>query len=631
MPYNVNITDVSDNSSPDVLKNGKNLDNGDERGVRQEFGSARTSLKQVAAAFRKIDFQPGTLNLDLGGGRFDEATKYLAERGVDNLIFDPFNRDAAHNTAVFEAVRNGGVDTVTCNNVLNVIQEPEARSNVILQAAKALKPGGTAYFSVYEGDGSGRGRQSQADAWQENRKTNDYLPEIEEHFDDVTVKGKLIIARGPVTEGKVSAWAPDAASQDTPFQYSLKKRQQVNPIREPGPIRDEYQDRLDNSTYEVRTNDEVNRLAARRIANLGGMAEAARMVADGELTGTTDVGQRVMQLVLNSPEFKAMDVDERARISERYEKAGTEAARTLGSRRLKVLDLDDITSVQAHINALKAKLDKIKPKNTLREDILKEFGVDIDALPDNIISDPGKLDALVRKLAAERANWKDKLYEFWINAILSGPTTHGANTLGNVSNAVYELGLKRFAEAAVNLATGRKDGATFGEFQAMTKFLNWKNAMRRAEFAFKYETLNLNAGKLDVIRTAIGGKAGQLIRLPGRLLRAADEIGDKKRKQVFPLATTHKTISSKESPMKMMFPRLTCFLAYKIPLSQAKVKRSSRKKGKNRFFRRSGGHFAGRKGRRKTNFSACNSRSRGVSYREGESEKWRNTRNCAPK
>ena len=117
-----------------------------------------------------------------------------------------------------------------------------------------------------------------------------------------------------------------------------------------------------------------------------------------------------------------------------------------------MLKLDDITSVQAHINALLAKLDKIKPKNTLREDILKEFGVDIDALPDDIVSDPGKLDEIVRKLAAQRANIWDKLYEFWINSILSGPTTHGANTLGNVSNAVYELGLKRFAEAAVNLA-----------------------------------------------------------------------------------------------------------------------------------------------------------------------------------
>ena len=117
--------------------------------------------------------------------------------------------------------------------------------------------------------------------------------------------------------------------------FSLKKRQQVNPIREPGPIRDEYQDRLDNSTYATRSNAEVNRLAARRIANLGGMAEAARMVADGELAGNTPVGVRTMQLVLNSPEVKTMDVDERARISDRYEKAGTETGWVLQAGRLK--------------------------------------------------------------------------------------------------------------------------------------------------------------------------------------------------------------------------------------------------------------------------------------------------------
>ena len=130
---------------------------------------------------------------------------------------------------------------------------------------------------------------------------------------------------------------PDNSSPETEKNgkiFSLKKRQQVNPIREPGPIRDEYQDRLDNSTYATRSNAEVNRLAARRIANLGGMAEAARMVADGELAGNTPVGVRTMQLVLNSPEVKTMDVDERARISDRYEKAGTETGWVLQAGRL---------------------------------------------------------------------------------------------------------------------------------------------------------------------------------------------------------------------------------------------------------------------------------------------------------
>ena len=188
--------------------------------IRQKFKSGNTSLHQVAAGFRKIDFAPGTVNLDLGGGKFDAGTRFLAEKGVTNLVFDPVNRDAAHNRRIFEAVKNGGVDTVTCNNVLNVIQEADARSNVILQAAKALKPGGTAYFTVYEGDGSGQGRQSQADAWQENRRTADYLEEVKQHFADVTLKNKVITARKPITEGKLSAWATDETFEN-PLTYSM--------------------------------------------------------------------------------------------------------------------------------------------------------------------------------------------------------------------------------------------------------------------------------------------------------------------------------------------------------------------------------------------------------------------------
>ena len=188
--------------------------------VRQKFRSGNTSLRQVAAGFRKVDFKPGTVNLDLGGGKFDEATKFLEGKGVKNLVFDPVNRSDSHNRAIFDAVKNGGVDTVTCNNVLNVIQEAAARDNVILQAAKALKPDGTAYFTVYEGDGSGKGRQSQADAWQEHRKTADYLDEIRKHFADVSIKDKVITARKPQTAGKLSAWAMDGTFEN-PVRFSI--------------------------------------------------------------------------------------------------------------------------------------------------------------------------------------------------------------------------------------------------------------------------------------------------------------------------------------------------------------------------------------------------------------------------
>ncbi len=177
--------------------------------IKQKFSSGNTSLRQIAAGFKKIDFKPGTKNFDLGGGKFDEGTKYLETKGVKNFVFDPVNRDSKTNKEAFEIVKNGGFDTTTCNNVLNVISEADVRDNIILQAAKSLKPNGTAYFTVYEGDGSGKGRQSQKDSWQEHRKTADYLGEIKKHFGEVSLKNKVITARKPILLNEKASWFMD--------------------------------------------------------------------------------------------------------------------------------------------------------------------------------------------------------------------------------------------------------------------------------------------------------------------------------------------------------------------------------------------------------------------------------------
>lgn len=189
--------------------------------AKQDYGSAGTSINanKLPTGFGLISkrggWQPGTTNLDMGGGRFDNATEMLAEQGVTNLVFDRFNRSAEHNRKVAQDVYSDKVDTTTCNNVLNVINTKGARSNVILQCAKALKPGGVSYFTVYEGNGSGRGAVSKNDCWQENRKTEDYVSEIEQHYRDVKRVGKLIIASDPIVDGKVSVWMYDATGESS--------------------------------------------------------------------------------------------------------------------------------------------------------------------------------------------------------------------------------------------------------------------------------------------------------------------------------------------------------------------------------------------------------------------------------
>lgn len=177
-----------------------------DRPVEQEISSAKTSLRQVPALFKDKNVQFGDVNIDIGGGKFDLATEFLAERGTQNLVFDPYNRGEATNRATLDFLRDGSrADTATNANVLNVIAEAPARANVILEMAKAIKPDGKAYFMVYEGDGSGVGRETSA-GWQNNRKTADYMDEIKRYFDSVERRGKLIIASNPKADLPKALW-----------------------------------------------------------------------------------------------------------------------------------------------------------------------------------------------------------------------------------------------------------------------------------------------------------------------------------------------------------------------------------------------------------------------------------------
>lgn len=181
-------------------------DEDDDQPVEQAISSAKTSLRQVPALFKDKNVQFGDVNIDIGGGKYDLATEFLAERGTQNLVFDPYNRGEVTNRATLDFLRDGSrADTATNANVLNVIAEAPARANVILEMAKAIKPDGKAYFMVYEGDGSGVGRETSA-GWQNNRKTADYMDEIKRYFDSVERRGKLIIASNPKADLPKALW-----------------------------------------------------------------------------------------------------------------------------------------------------------------------------------------------------------------------------------------------------------------------------------------------------------------------------------------------------------------------------------------------------------------------------------------
>ena len=164
----------------------------------QEFTSANTSINQskTPATFGRVKWKRGTVNADIGGGKFDNATKMLAGKGVKNLIYDPFNRTRGHNANVAKQIGEGGADTATVNNVLNVIKEPANRHKVIAQASDAIKLDGEAYFLIYEGNKTSQGAQTKA-GYQNNLKAKDYIKEISRYFGKVTQRGNLLVASKP--------------------------------------------------------------------------------------------------------------------------------------------------------------------------------------------------------------------------------------------------------------------------------------------------------------------------------------------------------------------------------------------------------------------------------------------------
>ncbi|HAT65655.1 MAG TPA: hypothetical protein DCS66_13840, partial [Flavobacteriaceae bacterium] len=172
----------------------------------QEFGSKETSInkEKMAATFKKLAKEgvwvEGGVNFDIGGGRFDNATEFLETLGVTNYIYDPFNRGDEHNENSVNKAANGQADTVTINNVLNVIKEEQNQLRTLEQAANALKAGGVAYITVFEKDKSGVGKQT-SKGWQNNKTLKSYLPLVRKVFPNTTEKdiknGIIRAVKGP--------------------------------------------------------------------------------------------------------------------------------------------------------------------------------------------------------------------------------------------------------------------------------------------------------------------------------------------------------------------------------------------------------------------------------------------------
>lgn len=171
----------------------------------QEYDSAATSLNQLAGGVKAVaEILPaGSLNLDYGGGRYNQAVEYLKQVDVMNLVFDPFNRSKEHNREVLDIIKEyGGADSCTCCNVLNVIDGDAAKITALKNIKRLVRSGGKVYIQTYEGSDkvetqndkgktvkkpSGVGKTTKK-GWQENKETKAYIPLVQEVFSDAMYK-----------------------------------------------------------------------------------------------------------------------------------------------------------------------------------------------------------------------------------------------------------------------------------------------------------------------------------------------------------------------------------------------------------------------------------------------------------
>lgn len=191
------------------------------------------------------------------------------------------------------------------------------------------------------------------------------------------------------------------------------------------------------------------------------------------------------------------------------------ALRTYGIRS----QADFTTESEKVINQL---LTQLQTKGKLSDEItMRLAGLNLD--------NPEEVAALIKTLQTKGAPLKDKLYEAFLNSILSGPSTHAANISGNLIN----LGIRpfdRIGSGTIDLLRAPATGTPQERFLLEGPLDVWgmmsglgdaaRVFLRSARHGFvtygsKIET------KYPV---AIGGTTGEIVRVPTKALQAEDEF-----------------------------------------------------------------------------------------------------------
>lgn len=120
----------------------------------------------------------------------------------------------------------------------------------------------------------------------------------------------------------------------------------------------------------------------------------------------------------------------------------------------------------------------------------------------------------------------EKTVEIWKASILSGPTTHLANLFGNTVSTIMKFPERLTAAAIGKIHGGEK--VTVAEVRALASGMGQgsldalKLAGQAAWDALRLKEALPDASKTEQYRNAVGGKTGEFVRIPFKMLTAGD-------------------------------------------------------------------------------------------------------------
>jgi hypothetical protein len=155
----------------------------------------------------------------------------------------------------------------------------------------------------------------------------------------------------------------------------------------------------------------------------------------------------------------------------------------------------------------------------------KADGVPIEDIMQRLATfdDPAKAAEFVSAL--NKPKFKEKVEEYFVNSLLSGPSTHIYNLSSNLGVALTAP-FEKYAEAGIGAILRTPNRVTVREVNARIAGMlqGAKDGVELAKRAFITEEVQTGKQTVEANRKAIEGRLGRVVRLPNRFLSAQDEL-----------------------------------------------------------------------------------------------------------